>query len=88
MAVEGAICRHMAWYSGRAGGLNGRLAGYQYGAMELKAAWQIALEKHEKYERLTPVTEELLDLVQMLEESWDSITPSERPEPERQRIAA
>ncbi len=48
--------------------------------MKLKAAWEIALEKHEEYERLTPVTEQLLDHVAMLEESWDKITPRELPD--------
>jgi hypothetical protein len=43
--------------------------------MKLKAAWEIALEKHEEYERLTPITEDLLEHVAMLEESWDKITP-------------
>ncbi|MBO0709460.1 MAG: hypothetical protein J2P44_13945 [Candidatus Dormibacteraeota bacterium] len=43
--------------------------------MKLKAAWEIALEKHEEYERLTPITEELFDHVAMLEESWDKISP-------------
>ncbi|MGH7912425.1 MAG: hypothetical protein ACREQM_12205 [Candidatus Dormibacteraceae bacterium] len=56
--------------------------------MELKSAWEIALEKHQEYERLTPITDELLDLVQMLEETWDSITPREPSEPEHQRLAA
>lgn len=43
--------------------------------MKLKAAWEIALEKHEEYERLTPITDELFDHVAMLEESWNKITP-------------
>lgn len=55
-----------------------RSDGYLQG-MELKAAWEIALEKHEEYERLTPVTDELFDLVAMLEESWDKITPRDLP---------
>ena len=43
--------------------------------MKLKAAWEIALEKHEEYERLTPIVDELYDHVVMLEETWDKITP-------------
>lgn len=50
-----------------------------YKRMKLKAAWEIALEKHEEYERLTPVTDELLDHVAMLEESWDKINPRDLP---------
>lgn len=46
--------------------------------MELKSAWEIALEKHEEYEKLSVVTNELLDHVAMLEESWDAIRPPER----------
>jgi hypothetical protein len=46
--------------------------------MELKSAWEIALEKHEEYEKLSVVTDELLDHVAMLEESWDAIRPPER----------
>jgi len=49
--------------------------------MKLKAAWEIALEKHEEYERLTPITDELLDHVAMLEESWNRITPRDLPDP-------
>lgn len=48
--------------------------------MKLKAAWEIALEKHEDYERLTPITDELLDHVAMLEEGWYRITPRELPD--------
>ncbi len=43
--------------------------------MKLKAAWEIALEKHEEYQRLTRITDQLFDHVAMLEESWDKITP-------------
>jgi hypothetical protein len=46
--------------------------------MELKSALEIALEKHEEYEKLSVVTDELLDHVAMLEESWDAIRPRER----------
>jgi hypothetical protein len=45
--------------------------------MALRSAWEIALEKNEEYERLSPVTEQYLEHVAMLEECWDSIRPRE-----------
>ena len=55
----------------------------------LKSALEIALEKHEKHVELSAVTEELLDHVRLLEESWNAIRPpSERPAPDELRRAA
>jgi hypothetical protein len=45
--------------------------------MELKSAWEIALERNQKYEELSSITSELLDHVALLEECWDSIHPSD-----------
>jgi hypothetical protein len=55
--------------------------------MALKAAWEIALEKNEEYERLAVVTDELLDHVAMLEESWNAIQPREAEPAEAARQA-
>lgn len=57
--------------------------------MALKSAWEIALERNEKYEELSAITNELLDHVALLEECWDAIQPgdgevrSSRPQLER-----
>jgi hypothetical protein len=47
--------------------------------MELKSAWEIALEKNEDYGRLSVATDELLEHVTLLEECWDAIHPSDAP---------
>lgn len=57
--------------------------------MALKSAWEIALERNEQHEKLSAITNELLDHVALLDESWDSIRPGDgeaptsRPELER-----
>jgi hypothetical protein len=66
--------------------------GYYIGEM-LKSAWEIALEKNEKYEELSDVTAELLDHVALLEEGWRAIRAPERDAPaerghDRRRLAA
>ena len=49
----------------------------------LKSAWEIALEKHEKHEELSPITDELFEHVRLLEEGWKAIRPRQaKPEPE------
>jgi hypothetical protein len=45
--------------------------------MALRSAWEIALEKHEKYEELSEITHELLEHVALLEEGWDAIRPGD-----------
>ena len=47
----------------------------------LKSAWEIAIEKNEKYEELAHITAELLDHVALLEEGWRAIRPPERDAP-------
>jgi hypothetical protein len=47
--------------------------------MELRSAWEIALEKNEQYEKLSVITDELLEHVALLEECWDAIHPSDEP---------
>jgi hypothetical protein len=55
----------------------------------LKSAWEIALEKHEEYEKLSPITDELFEHVRLLEEGWNVIRPREaQPDPEQLRRAA
>src|SRR5437763_105946 len=46
------------------------------GAMALKSAWEIALEKNETYEELSAITDELLEHVAMLEEGWAPSAPA------------
>ncbi|MFZ0218031.1 MAG: hypothetical protein WAM30_19025 [Candidatus Dormiibacterota bacterium] len=53
----------------------------------MKAAWEIALDKNEEYERLAVVTDELLNHVAMLEESWNAIQPREAVPAEAERPA-
>jgi hypothetical protein len=50
----------------------------------LKSALEIALEKQEKHEELSAVTEELLEHVRLLDEGWKAIRPRQR-EPETGR---
>lgn len=50
----------------------------------MKSALEIALEKHERHEHLSKITEEFFEHVALLEECWDAIgTPrrSSGPEP-------
>jgi hypothetical protein len=55
----------------------------------LKSAWEIALEKHEKHEELSPITDELFEHVLLLEEGWNAIRPrQEQPDPEPLQQAA
>jgi cell division protein FtsB len=55
----------------------------------LKSAFEIALEKHEKYEELSAVTDELMEHVHLLEEGWNAIQPRPAaPEPQPLRRAA
>lgn len=62
--------------------------GYQDLVM-LKSAWEIALEKHEKHEELSPITGELFEHVLLLEEGWNAIRPRPgQPDTEPLRRAA
>jgi hypothetical protein len=57
----------------------------------LKSAWEIALEKNEKYEEMASITEELFEHVRLLEEGWNAIRPRQletEPEPEPLKRAA
>ncbi|HEX6548794.1 MAG TPA: hypothetical protein VF134_08645 [Candidatus Dormibacteraeota bacterium] len=48
----------------------------------LKSAWEIALEKSQEHERLSHVTEELLEHVMLLEEGWNAIRPRDQEDAE------
>ncbi len=52
------------------------MQGYQT-IVELKSAWEIALEKNEKHEELSPILDELFEHVRLLEEGWRVIRPRE-----------
>ena len=55
----------------------------------LRSAWEIALEKHEKREELSAITDELLEHVGLLEEGWNAIRPRpQQPEAEPLQRAA
>jgi hypothetical protein len=59
--------------------------------MALKSAYEIALERQEKREELSKITDELLEHVAFLEECWNAIRPHDAAPQEtgrRQRLAA
>ncbi len=55
----------------------------------LKSALEIANERHEKYEELSAVTDQIMEHVHLLEEVWNAIQPRPAgPEPTPLRRAA
>lgn len=57
--------------------------------MALKSAYEIALERQEKREELSTITDELLEHIVLLEECWDAIRPHDAaPQETGLRLAA
>ena len=58
--------------------------------MALRSAYEVALEKQEKHEELSVITDELLEHVALLEECWNAIRPHDlgRPEPRQEHQLA
>ncbi len=83
-AVKPASPRECRFPRARAG-FEAYSAGIKSGEM-LKAAWEIALEKHETHEDLSQITSEYLEHVALLEECWNAIRPHEA-EPELEELA-